>query len=37
VFVGTAGTIVDAAVGAEGASEASDHLPVAVDLRLDGG
>ena len=37
VFVGTAGTIVRAAVGAEGASEASDHLPVAVDLRLPSG
>ncbi len=36
VFVGNAGTIVDASVGAEGASEASDHLPVAVDLRLTG-
>ncbi|MGZ5306672.1 MAG: endonuclease/exonuclease/phosphatase family protein [Actinomycetota bacterium] len=34
VFVGNAGTIVRAAVGAEGASEASDHLPVVVDLRL---
>lgn len=34
VFVGNAGTILRAAVGAEGASEASDHLPVAVDLRL---
>ncbi|MEO8424598.1 MAG: endonuclease/exonuclease/phosphatase family protein [Actinomycetota bacterium] len=34
VFVGDEGTIISAAVGAEGASEASDHLPVAVDLRL---
>lgn len=34
VFVGNAGVIVGARVGAEGASEASDHLPVAVDLRL---
>lgn len=37
VFVGNAGTIVGARVGADGASEASDHLPVAVDLRLAGG
>jgi endonuclease/exonuclease/phosphatase family metal-dependent hydrolase len=33
VFVGSAGVIAGATVGAEGASEASDHLPVAVDLR----
>ncbi len=32
VFVGGAVTIVRAAVGAEGASRASDHLPVSVDL-----
>ncbi len=37
VFVGDAGTIVRAAVGAEGASEASDHLPLAVDLTLASG
>jgi endonuclease/exonuclease/phosphatase family metal-dependent hydrolase len=37
VFVGNGGTIVGARVGAEGASEASDHLPVAVDLRLASG
>lgn len=37
VFVGSAGTIVRAAVGAEGAFEASDHLPVVVDLRLKSG
>jgi endonuclease/exonuclease/phosphatase family metal-dependent hydrolase len=37
VFVGDAGTIVRAAVGAEGASKASDHLPVIVDLRLSSG
>jgi endonuclease/exonuclease/phosphatase family metal-dependent hydrolase len=35
VFVGKMGTIVRAGVGAEGASEASDHLPVAADLRLE--
>jgi endonuclease/exonuclease/phosphatase (EEP) superfamily protein YafD len=34
VFIGKEGTIVRAVVGAEGAAEASDHLPVAVDLRL---
>ncbi|MGZ8571607.1 MAG: endonuclease/exonuclease/phosphatase family protein, partial [Actinomycetota bacterium] len=34
VFLGSAGTIIGAGVGAEGASEASDHLPVAVDLGL---
>lgn len=34
VFVGDASTIVRAAVGAEGASKASDHLPVVVDLRM---
>jgi endonuclease/exonuclease/phosphatase (EEP) superfamily protein YafD len=33
VFVGHPGTIVRATVGAEGSSEASDHLPVVVDLR----
>jgi endonuclease/exonuclease/phosphatase family metal-dependent hydrolase len=37
LFVGSAGAIVGATVGAEGASRASDHLPVAVDLRLAGG
>jgi endonuclease/exonuclease/phosphatase family metal-dependent hydrolase len=37
VFVGGDGTIDRAAVGAEGASEASDHLPVVVDLRLSTG
>jgi endonuclease/exonuclease/phosphatase family metal-dependent hydrolase len=37
VFVGGAGTIVSATVGAEGASEASDHLPVVVDLRAESG
>jgi endonuclease/exonuclease/phosphatase family metal-dependent hydrolase len=37
VFVGETSTIVRAAVGAEGASEASDHLPVVVDLRLSSG
>jgi endonuclease/exonuclease/phosphatase family metal-dependent hydrolase len=35
VFVGGAWKIVSATVGAEGASEASDHLPVVVDLRAD--
>jgi endonuclease/exonuclease/phosphatase family metal-dependent hydrolase len=33
VFVGNGGTVVRAAVGADGASRASDHLPVTVDLR----
>jgi endonuclease/exonuclease/phosphatase family metal-dependent hydrolase len=33
VFVGNQDAVVRAAVGAEGASEASDHLPVTVDLR----
>ncbi len=32
VFVGGTAAIVRAAVGGEGASEASDHLPVSVDL-----
>jgi endonuclease/exonuclease/phosphatase family metal-dependent hydrolase len=34
VFVGGATTVVRAAVGAEGASRASDHLPVVVEVRL---
>jgi endonuclease/exonuclease/phosphatase family metal-dependent hydrolase len=37
VFVGEGGSIVAARVGAEGASRASDHLPVAVDVRLEAG
>jgi endonuclease/exonuclease/phosphatase family metal-dependent hydrolase len=35
VFVGEGGSIIGVTVGVSGASEASDHLPVAVDLRLD--
>jgi endonuclease/exonuclease/phosphatase family metal-dependent hydrolase len=34
VFVGEGGSIVGAKVGVKGAGRASDHLPVAVDLRL---
>jgi endonuclease/exonuclease/phosphatase family metal-dependent hydrolase len=37
LFVGNGAAVVRASVGAEGASEASDHLPVAVDLRLENG
>jgi endonuclease/exonuclease/phosphatase family metal-dependent hydrolase len=37
VFVTNEATIVRAVVGAAGASEASDHLPVAVDLSLASG
>ena len=37
VFVGEGGSVVGATVGASGAAEASDHLPVAVDLRLEDG
>lgn len=37
VFVGEGGEVVSAAVGAERASEASDHLPVTVDVRLAAG
>jgi endonuclease/exonuclease/phosphatase family metal-dependent hydrolase len=37
VFVGEGGSVVGAKVGAEGAARASDHLPVAVDLRPDDG
>ncbi len=37
VFVGDGGSIVAARVGAEGASRASDHLPVAVDVHLEAG
>jgi len=37
VFVGEGGSVVGAKVGAEGAAGASDHLPVAVDVRLEDG
>jgi endonuclease/exonuclease/phosphatase family metal-dependent hydrolase len=37
VFVGEGGSIVGVKVGVEGAARASDHLPVAVDLRLEDG
>ena len=37
VFVGEGGSIVGARVGTPGAAEASDHLPVAVDVRLEAG
>lgn len=37
VFVGEGGSVIAARVGAEGAGRASDHLPVAVDVRLEAG
>jgi endonuclease/exonuclease/phosphatase family metal-dependent hydrolase len=37
VFVGNEAAIIRATVGAKGAREASDHLPVAADLRLTSG